>query len=698
MSRDRAWYRRNDNYLAAALALLRHRLNSAAPDTPPAMVAEAIPDEPRRPPRRGWFGGLREARSEEEEQPILLPEAPPAPVGAEEKRLADAVSEAGQGDPPPAVPELARIFELSAFERDLLLFAIAVELDPGISARMPAAGHPTFGLAMSVLPEPLWDALAPDAPLRHWSLIRVDRSGGRPLTASPLSVDERILNHAKGLDHLDERLAPLLRPVGIPKEEGPTSRAGTVAAVAAALDPAEPAVAVLRGADRSSNEDVAARAASAHGLGLWRLAADALPSDLAGIDELARLWHREALLTPSALLVDALDGNGSAGSESLASRVSRFVGRSGGPIVVGTRDGAELPLTPLVDRYVERPSTAEQLTCWFDALAEEPESAAVARRMAARFDLDRPAIAAAVRTARAEGAGRPLAERLQQAALTRTRSDLARLAERVEGKAAFEDIVLPPTQEAQLRQIVDHLEHRITVIDEWGFGDRMNRGIGISALFAGDSGTGKTMAAEVVAEALGLDLFRIDLSAVVSKYIGETEKNLSRLFDAADRGGSVLLFDEADALFGKRSEVKEAHDRFANIEIDYLLQRMESYRGIAILTTNMKSALDPAFKRRLRFIVDFPYPGPADRRRIWERAIPRAAPKGAIDLDRLARLDLTGAGIQSVALNGAFLAAARKVPLTTAILLEAGRSEFQKLNRPVSEADFRLDEPQRSAA
>ena len=697
MSRDSAWYSRNDDYLAAELALLRHRLNLSAPagaasaDRPAAEVAS----ERSRPKRKSfWFGGGDDGAGAED-APILLPKAEPSP-GVEEKRLADAVAEAEQSERPPALPAFAGIFNLSPFERDILLLCLAVELDPSISERMPATGHPTFGLAMSVLPEPAWDALSPDAPLRYWNLVRIDRSSGRPLTASPLSIDERILSHLKGLDHLDQQLASMLRPVGTMKEEGPASRRETVTAVAAALDPAAPAVAVLRGSDRSSIEDVAALAASTHGLRLMRLAADALPSDLASLDELARLWHREALLTPVALLVEAYER--SSGSDDLASRVARFVGRTGGSIVVATRDGLDLRLTPLVDRQVDRPSTGEQLASWQEVLAGEPNAAAAARRMAARFDLDCAAIIAAGRSSRADRSARPLEERLHAAALARTRSELVRLAERVDVKAKFEDIVLPAAQESQLRQIVDHLEHRITVIDDWGFGNKLNRGLGISALFAGASGTGKTMAAEVVANALGLDLFRIDLSAVVSKYIGETEKNLSRLFDAADLGGAVLLFDEADALFGKRSEVKDAHDRFANIEIDYLLQRMESYRGVAILTTNMKSALDPAFKRRLRFVVDFPYPELADRRRIWERALPSGVPIGEVDVDHLARLDLSGAGIQSVALNAAFFAAARGTSVTTAILLEAARLEFQKYNRPVSEAEFRPPELNRSAA
>ncbi|HEX6740510.1 MAG TPA: ATP-binding protein [Sphingomicrobium sp.] len=691
MSRDPAWYRRNDDYLAAALVLLRHRLNTAL--SRPAV-------DPGRP-KTSWWRDLvgRTDDSSGQAGAILLPGGEPGAALVEEKRLVDAVTEAGQGELTPALVSLARTFGLSAFEQDLLLMCLAVELDPQIANQMPAGGRPTFAMAMSVLPEPTWNAFAPDAPLRHWRLIEIERASAKPLTASGISVDERILNHAKGLDHLDARLAPLVRPVTVPEDAVPESRREGVAAVAAALDPAVPAVAVLRGPNRTSNEDVAAWASIARGVDLLRLGADGLPADPTELDGLARLWHREALLAPVALLVDAHEFESASGTDSVEARVSRFVARSGGGIVISTRDGVALPLTPLIDRLVDRSPAAEQLAGWQEALAGEQDARAAARRMVARFDLDRAGIAAVARAARADAADRPLVDRLQDAALARTRAALARLAERVEVKAGFADIVLPEVQAAQLRGIVDQLEHRVTVVEDWGFGAKMNRGLGISALFAGESGTGKTMAAEVISNALGLDLYRIDLSAVVSKYIGETEKNLARLFDAADHGGAVLLFDEADALFGKRSEVKDAHDRFANIEIDYLLQRMESYRGVAILTTNMKSAIDPAFMRRLRFVVDFPYPAAADRRRIWERSLPKDLPRGDIDLDRLARLDLSGAGIQSVALNAAFLAAARHSQVSSEILLEAGRAEFQKFGRPITEADFRLPlEPDRNAA
>ena len=248
---------------------------------------------------------------------------------------------------------------------------------------------------------------------------------------------------------------------------------------------------------------------------------------------------------------------------------------------------------------------------------------------------------------------------------------------------------MPQTIRTRLQQITEQVRHRSRVYDDWGYRERLSRGLGVTALFSGASGTGKTMAAEIIANALALDLYRIDLSAVVSKYIGETEKNLRRLFDAAESGGAVLFFDEADALFGKRSEVRDSHDRYANIEVNYLLQRMESYRGLAILATNMKGALDDAFMRRLRFVIDFPHPGPAERRAIWERVFPPSMPVAALDLDRLARLDLTGGNIQAIALNAAFLAAAEADAVAMPHILRAARDEYRKLDRPSREQDFR---------
>jgi SpoVK/Ycf46/Vps4 family AAA+-type ATPase len=234
-----------------------------------------------------------------------------------------------------------------------------------------------------------------------------------------------------------------------------------------------------------------------------------------------------------------------------------------------------------------------------------------------------------------------------------------------------------------LRLLSAHARHRVTVYEEWGMRMGRTTGLGSTAVFAGPSGTGKTLAAEVLANDLDLDLYRVDLSAVVSKYVGETEKNLRRVFDAADHGSAVLLFDEADALFGKRSEVKDSHDRYANVEVSYLLQRMEAYRGLALLTTNMPESIDTAFLRRVRFLVTFPFPDEAMRVELWRRAFADETPTRGLDVLALAQLDVAGGTIRNIAVNAAFLAAEAAGPVTMEHVLRAARIEGGKLGRPM---------------
>jgi len=267
---------------------------------------------------------------------------------------------------------------------------------------------------------------------------------------------------------------------------------------------------------------------------------------------------------------------------------------------------------------------------------------------------------------------------------------LSGLARRLEARYGWDDIVLSSDGLAQLRELSARLRHQDAVLGEWGFGGSGTHRAGATALFAGPPGTGKTMAAEILAVELGLDLYRIDLSAIVSKYIGETEKNLEHIFEAAERGDAILLFDEADALFGKRSEVKDAHDRYANIEVAYLLQRLEAYEGLALLTTNMRGNLDDAFLRRLDFAVDFPLPDEAQRLNIWQRSIPATAPLAEdIDLPFLARrFKIAGGHIHNIALGAAFLAAEEHSAISMRHLVRATRREHQKLGRLVAEADF----------
>jgi hypothetical protein len=490
------------------------------------------------------------------------------------------------------------------------------------------------------------------------------------------------------LTYLDDRLAPVVSPVSDPGEVVPASQNEAAAGVARqlrAIGPsAPPPVVQLLGSDTRSKQIVAALACGELGLKPYWLDWSVLPTAPAELESLARLWQRESLLLRVALLIDTegADGNHAAAVDHLISRLDSTV-------FLATRNlWPRLARAPITVE-VRKPTPGEQRASWADALGKDAST--IPDALAAQFNLNIDTIRDLARrqTSNPAPTGGSLADRLWDdcRALTRPRVDA--LAHRITPVARWDDIVLPAHETALLHRIADQVRARGIVYGDWGFARRMSRGLGISVLLSGASGTGKTMAAEVLANELKLDLFRIDLSAVVSKYIGETEANLRRLFDAAEEGGAILFFDEADALFGKRTEVKDSHDRYANIEINYLLQRMESYSGLAILATNMKSALDQAFLRRLRIVVDLPYPGPVERKAMWAKAFPAEAKTAQLDLDRLARINVAGGHIAVIALNAAFEAAHAGTAVTMPIILNAARIEFRKLARPINEAELR---------
>jgi SpoVK/Ycf46/Vps4 family AAA+-type ATPase len=365
------------------------------------------------------------------------------------------------------------------------------------------------------------------------------------------------------------------------------------------------------------------------------------------------------------------------------------------PLLLSTRTSRRVANRAVMLVDVTNPTAGEQAEIWRNLL--EPEFPAVngeVETLVSQFSLNPSSIRAAAGQVIGSGAGSnpeesaELGNRLWAACRAQARPQLEGLAQRIEPTAAWDDLVLPPKQKEVLTRIAVHVRQRSKVYQEWGLAAKGSRGLGISALLAGPSGTGKTMAAEVLANELRLDLYRIDLSQVINKYIGETEKNLRRVFDAAEGGAAVLLFDEADALFGKRSDVKDSHDRYANIEVSYLLQRMEAYRGLAILTTNRKSALDQAFLRRIRFIVEFPFPEVEQRAEIWRRVFPDSMPVEDLRLDRLARLNAAGGHIRNIAMGAAFLAADAGKPVQMSHLLSAARSEFAKLEKPLTDAEI----------
>jgi ATP-dependent 26S proteasome regulatory subunit len=391
-------------------------------------------------------------------------------------------------------------------------------------------------------------------------------------------------------------------------------------------------------------------------------------------------------LSNSALLIDCNEADGPENSSEAA--LATLIEAVRGPLFVSTRDPR--PAGSRAVRLLEvNPLTAEeQDEIWRGALPQLPALNGAPARLGGQFSLSSATIRSIAGALQPEAEAASASDRLWDACRLHSRPRMEALAQRTEPTASWQDLVLSEKQLDMLRQITIHVRQRAHVYQTWGFAAKGSRGLGISAMFAGPSGTGKTMAAEVIANNLRLDLYRIDLSQVVSKYIGETEKNLRRVFDAAESGAAILLFDEADALFGKRSEVKDSHDRYANIEISYLLQRMESYRGLAILSTNMKNALDPAFARRIRFIVEFPFPDANGRAEIWRRVFPPNAPTDSLDIELLARLNIAGGNIRNIALYASFLAADEGVPVNMTHLKRAAEVEYDKLERPLTQAEL----------
>jgi hypothetical protein len=705
--------------------------------------------------RSGLLSALFRGRGQHRRTSSVVP--PPGQTAVSDEEVARAANalDSVPTEPCPAFLELARRCKLSVFEREVLLLCVGAELRPDIAELCGRAQHdanrcyPTFALATVLFDEPAWEAFAPDRPLRYLRLIEVHQPGAQALITSAIGADERIVSYVLGLNRLDDRLERWVTRVPDPEGDQalPASQEAVVKEVLARWRSAPTAASMpaiqLLGADPPSKELVARHIAHAGGRTLFRLPADSLPTSLADLESLGRLWRRECRLLPLALYIDAHELDGDRPDHGAAAALGPFVARSSGIVFVATREPRPRLGRDNLSFDVAKPTRGEQTAAWTTALGSSQKG--LAGELAAQFDLDLATISRIARQVACRPNSTTVRDQAWDACRAAVRPRLDALAERIVPRATLHDIVLPAAPLDLLRQILNQVRYRGVVYGDWGFATRLNRGLGISALFAGDSGTGKTMAAEVLAHQLRLDLYRIDLSAVVSKYIGETEKNLRRLFDAAESGAAILFFDEADALFGRRSEVKDSHDRYANIEIDYLLQRIESYRGLAILATNMKNALDPAFLRRLRFVVDFPFPGPAERLAIWARVLPTPKPQREIeplrsakagepaiqvieasmaavapaepdavteprdesepggasahklrvpvdglDYERLSRLELTGASILSVAMGAAFLAARDGGPVTMPLIFEALRAEYAKLGRPVNETSFRI--------
>jgi hypothetical protein len=624
---------------------------------------------------------------------------------------------------PPIAPPLQRLSQqvgLSTFEEQILLLCVAAELDPGIGELYaqaqgnPNAFYPTFALALALFADASWAALSAESPLRYWRLIEIDHSLKRPLTLCPLHVDERVINYLQGLNQLDHRLRPFLLPMPftdaqtrtelVERIELPPSQQAHVDQALIRLSEASGGarwpILQLVGPDSMSKRLVTQQIATRLGVQIYTLPTQLIPPQSKELEDFARLWHRESLLLPLALYVDTTELDAEGANSNTLFLVQQFLARSDGLFLLDTREIWSSLYLPHVILDIGKPAPEEQIAAWESVLPAG--STGLISHLTAQFNLNLPTIQQIGQSTLAEESKNgshtlpPLPDRLWQACLAYTRPHLDRLAQRITPKATWDDIVLPDEQLQLLHHIADQVSQRSTVYNSWGFRQRSSRGLGITVLFAGESGTGKTMSAEILANHLRLNLYRIDLSAVVSKYIGETEKNLRKLFDAAEDGGALLFFDEADSLFGKRSEVKDSHDRYANIETNYLLQRLEAYQGLAILATNMKSGLDDAFTRRLRFTIVFSKLDETHRRQIWQKAFPPETPVQGLDYAHLARgWKLSGGSIYNIALNAAFMAAKAQRPVGMQQVLAAIRIELSKEDRLLNERDFVWNEESR---
>jgi ATPase family associated with various cellular activities (AAA) len=669
MNDDTHWLEANQQYLMHAIGRVRALLEGRAMVKPETGGKAGSPQLARRGvPAEDGAHGLPAAASAE--PGVTCPTTPSS-----------------------ALDTLCATFGLSPFERDVLLFCAGIELDSKFASLCATAhgdttrAYPTFSLALAALADPHWSALAPNAPLRRWRFIEI--SNGNALTTSPLRIDERILHYLTGVSHLDDRLAGLVDPVRVVDELAPSQRVlaeRVMQTWSNRKKTSELPVVQLCGDEFAAKRAIAAAACALLGLNLYQISAASLPQDAREMDALIRLWQREAALSTSALLIDAHDLDNSDAAHTGA--VTRLIDQLTTPVLLSARARWKNTRRLMLTLDVSKPTTDEQHALWQSALGAHSISLdGKLNALVSQFDLSASSIRAAAMN-RQSGKTPPEWVTLWDACRTQARPGLDDLAQRIHPVATWEQLVLPDAQRTILREITAHVRQRYQVYETWGFASKSARGLGISALFAGASGTGKTMAAEVLANELRLDSYRIDLSSVVSKYIGETEKNLRRVFDAAEEGGAILLFDEADALFGKRSEVKDSHDRYANIEISYLLQRMEEYRGLAILTTNMKEALDPAFLRRIRFIVHFPFPDLAGREEIWRGIFPAQTPTEELAIDKLARLNVAGGNIRNIALNAAFLAADANQPVRMNHMLRAARAEYAKIEKPLTDAEI----------
>jgi AAA+ superfamily predicted ATPase len=599
---------------------------------------------------------------------------------------------------------LSENFGLSAVERDALLLALAPEVD-GKYERIYSylldditETRPTVGLVLGLLSGTERERLgslsvfAPSGTLREERLVRLTAdTEGMPRLTRSVYVDRHVVDFLFGGESYDDAIAEYVRfePSTAQVSElrlDPETRDRLTDVVAAVTD--EPTVYYFHGPTGSGRADAAEAVAAA--LDVPRLCVDTSAMADEPVEDAFELLQREATLYDAALQFDDVDAlvTEETGLDELTHHFDAIDGQvflTGEQPWTPSRKLAEHGFTT-VD--VKRPPFSLRKEIWAEYDDQLPDSVDT-DELASKFSLTRGQIEDALFAARAHTNGHGLTrDAVYRGCRAQSSGTLEDLARKTDTNYTWDDIVLPGDKKKQLREVEAHVKHRGTVYSQWGFDEKFSLGNGLSVLFTGPSGTGKTMAAEIIASTAGLDLYKIDIASVVSKYIGETEENLGAIFDEAEHSNAILFFDEADALFGQRSEVSNAQDRYANVEVNYLLQRVEEHDGTVILTTNFEQNIDDAFLRRLDVSVTFPRPDEASRLAIWKHIFPEATPVGDIDYEFLSTFDVTGGNIKNIAQTAAFLAADDAGVVEMEHVVMATKLELQKIGKLVNPSDF----------
>lgn len=679
-------------------------------DLPRALLARYI--------RRYWVRAVQSSGTLDDlivtvdEVGITLGEGIPPPVplpdaAAVDARIADGRAARAARDPDHPAIALADRAGLDDLDLEWLEVLAALQSTPALLRTATfawadfAIKQPTVVFMLELLADDeahrarLEARLVPDAPLRRLGLVMLGQDRAwqprTPLLQRPISVPDGVLRALRG--HLPGRegLPPgALRPSDPPPADlvlPPHAR--VLRAVQAAARQRDLSPILLIGAPGAGRRTLAASAAATVGRPLWILDVAALDPDPLRFEAQIAIALRDALLADALLLVraDALDLDRARVLYRRARRAEHGLVLTARATAAAHLAGA-MPGLRVIEPDETPPAVRRALferLLTTNAFAADPD---LLRRFVDTYRLTPGDVQRALADARIELDGPQLtAAHFDRAVRRQVRTSLSDLARRVTTSQTWDDLVLGAEARAALDELLAHARHHGQVFERWGLGAKVGgRGQGLSCLFSGPSGTGKTMSAALVAQSLGLDLFQVDLARVVDKYVGETEKNLARLFDEAARLPVVLLFDEADSLFATRTAVESSNDRYANLEVNYLLQLMENHAGICILTTNLESSIDQALMRRLRFRIYFPLPGPAMRRRLWRAMLPPRLPLADdVDLDALAqRFTLSGALIRNVVVRAAFLAAAANGPVTQALLMRATRAELQEMGRLAS--------------